>query len=113
VPKSAYCGGTAIKLSQLASTAFGKGTGFALGQQAGSTSVRRVRLGIDNVNQWATSLLLTTFCPGMSYLDSVDHLGSTYYVVCCMSFISVQQENIKRHVHGIANRIVYQRRVEG
>ena len=113
MPKSAYRGGTAIKLSQLASTEFGKRTGVTFGQQAGSTSVRPVGFGIDNANQWATSLLVTIFCPEMSYLDSVNHLDSTYYVVCCMSFIPVPQEDIKRHVRGIANAIVYQWRVEG
>ena len=111
--KSAYRGGTAVKVLQLASTEFGKRTGVTFGQQAGSNSVRPVGFGIANVNQWATSLLATTFCPGMSYLDSVDHLDSTYYVVCCMSFIPVPQEDIKRHVHGITNGILYQWRVEG
>jgi hypothetical protein len=51
LPRSAHCGGTAIKLVQLMETQFGKETCIVLGPQAGSTSLRSVGLEIGKGSQ--------------------------------------------------------------
>jgi hypothetical protein len=57
-------------------TGFGTGTCIVLGQQAGSTSGRSVGLEISKVSQWAASVTVTNFCPGVNYLDPVNDLDS-------------------------------------
>jgi hypothetical protein len=57
-------------------TEFGKDTCIVLGPQAGSTSGRSVGLEIGKVSQWTSSVTVTNSCPGVDYLDPVNHLDS-------------------------------------